>query len=95
MTGQTVFYTAYTRNDSVYVGTGDALVDASQNIVPGSAVAGVPDRLWVVSLDRTGPLGMGLTGKYTSSRRVSLTTDWYTGAYWLVDGLSSGSLWSR
>ena len=92
MTGQTVFYTAYTRNDSVYVGTGDALVDASQNIVSGSAVAGVPDRLWVVSLDRTGPLGMGLTGKYTSSRRVSLTTDWYTDAYWLVDAYLRFSL---
>ena len=41
--------------------------------------------LWVVSLDRSGPLGTGLTAKYTSSRRVSLTADWYADDYWLVD----------
>ncbi len=48
-------------------------------------MTGVPDRLWVLSLDRSGPLGMGMSGKYTSSRRVSLTADWYADAYWLVD----------
>ena len=85
MLGRTSFYTAYTFNDSQYVGTGDALVDASQNIQPGTDVTGVPDRLWVLSLDRSGPLGMGISGKYTSSRRVSLTADWYADAYWLVD----------
>ena len=85
MPGRTSFYTAYTFNDSEYVGTGDALVDASQNIQPGSDVTGVPDRLWVVSLDRSGPLGMGISGKYTSRRRVSLTADWYADGYWLVD----------
>ena len=31
------------------------------------------------------PLGMGLTAKYTSSRRVSLTANWDADAYWLVD----------
>ena len=41
--------------------------------------------MWVVSLDRSGPLGTGLTAKYTSSRRVSLTADWYADDYWLVD----------
>ena len=85
MPGRTSFYTAWTFNDSQYVGTGDALVDASQNIQPGTDVTGVPDRLWVLSLDRSGPLGMGISGKYTSSRRVSLTADWYADAYWLVD----------
>ena len=38
-------------------------------------------RLWVVSLDRSGPLGIGLSAKYTSSRRVSLRSDWYADAY--------------
>ena len=28
---------------------------------------------------------MGLSAKYTSSRRVSLRSDWYADAYWLVD----------
>ena len=88
---RTSFYTAFTLNDSKYIGTGDPLVDASQGLVAGTDVTGVPDRLWVVSLDRTGPLGMGLTGKYTSSRRVSLRSDWYADAYWLIDAYVSFS----
>ncbi len=88
---QTSFYTAYTFNDSAYVGSGDPLVDANQGIVAGTDVTGVPDRLWVVSLDRSGPLGVGLSAKYTSSRRVSLRSDWYADAYWLVDAYVSFS----
>ena len=34
---------------------------------------------------------MGLTGKYTSSRRVSLRSDWSADAYWLVDAYVSFS----
>ena len=89
--GRTSLYTALTLNDSKYVGTDDPLVDASQGIVPGTDVTGVPPRLWVVSLDRTGPLGGGLSAKYTASRRVSLTADWYTDAYWVVDAYVSFS----
>ncbi len=85
MPQQISFYMAGTLNDSEYIGSGDPLVDESQNIVAGADVTGVPDKLWVVSLDRTGPVRTGLTAKYTSSRRVSLTADWYTDAYWLVD----------
>ena len=80
-----------TLNDSKYIGTGDPLVDEGQGIVPGTDVTGVPSRLWVLSLDRAGPLGGGLSAKYTSSRRVSLTSDWYTDAYWLVDAYVSMS----
>ena len=88
---QTSFYTAYTVNDSTYIGSGDPLVDTNQGIVAGTDVTGVPARLWVVSLDRSGPLGMGLSAKYTSSRRVSLRSDWYADAYWLVDAYVSFS----
>ena len=91
MPGRTSLYTALTLNDSKYVGTDDPLVDASQDIVPGTDVTGVPPRLWVVSLDRTGPLGGGLSAKYTAPRRVSLTADWYTDAYWVVDAYVSFS----
>ncbi len=63
---QTSFYTAFTFNDSEYIGSGDPLVDANQGIGAGTDVTGVPDRLWVVSLDRSGPLGVGLSAKYTS-----------------------------
>ena len=88
---QTSFYTAYTVNDSTYIGSGDPLVDTNQGIVAETDVTGVPARLWVVSLDRSGPLGMGLSAKYTSSRRVSLRSDWYADAYWLVDAYVSFS----
>ena len=91
MPGRTSLYTALTLNDSKYVGTDDPLVDANQGIVPGTDVTGVPPRLWVVSLDRTGPLGGGLSAKYTASRRVSLTEDWQTDAYWTVDAYVSFS----
>ena len=89
MPARTSLYSALTLNDSEYVGTDDPLVDASQGIVPGSDVTGVPPRLWVVSLDRTGPLGGGLSAKYTAARRVSLTADWYTDAYWVADAYVS------
>ena len=55
----------------------------------GTDVTGVPPRLWVLSLDRSGPLGGGLSAKYTSSRRVSVAADWYSDAYWLVDAYVS------
>ena len=85
MPGQTSLYTAFTLNDSKYLGTDDPLIDASQGIVPGTDVTGIPPRLWVVSVDRGGPIGGGLSAKYTASRRVSLTADWHTDAYWQVD----------
>ena len=89
MSDRTSVYTALTLNDSKYVGTGDPLIDAGQGIVPGTDVTGVPPRLWVMSLDRTGPLGGGISAKYTAPRRVSLTADWQTDAYWMVDGYVS------
>ena len=91
MPRQTSLYTAFTFNDSTYLGTGDPLVDTNQGIVPGTNVTGVPARLWVVSLDRSGPVGVGLTAKYTSSRRVSLLADWYADDYWLLDAYLSFS----
>ena len=89
MPGRTSLYTAFTFNDSEYIGSGDPLVDASQGIVAGTDVTGVPPRLWVLSLDRSGSLGGGLSAKYTSSRRVSVAADWYSDAYWLVDAYVS------
>ncbi|MYD72371.1 MAG: TonB-dependent receptor [Acidobacteria bacterium] len=91
MPRQTSLYTAFTFNDSTYLGTGDPLVDTNQGIVAGTDVTGVPARLWVVSLDRSGPVGAGLTAKYTSSRRVSLLADWYADEYWLLDAYVSFS----
>ena len=86
LTDRMSFYTAYTLNDSVNIGSGDALVDAAQGITPGSDVVGAPGRLWVVSLDRSeGPLASGISAKYTSSRAINLDGSWRAPAYWLVD----------
>ncbi len=78
-------YSAYTRNNSEYIGSGDAAVDAGQGTLPGTDVTGVPDQLWVVSVDRSGPFSAGISAKYTASRRVSLAADWCSDAYWIVD----------
>ncbi len=86
---QVSLYSAYTRNNSEYIGSGDSAVDADQGTLPGTDVTGVPDQLWVVSVDRPGPLSAGLSAKYTSTRRVSLTNDWYADAYWIVDAYVS------
>ena len=86
LTDRLSFYTAYTLNRSVNIGTGDALVDAAQGITPGSDVAGVPETLWVVSLDRSeGPLASGISAKYTSTRAITLDGSWRAPAYWLMD----------
>ncbi len=78
-------YSAYTRNNSEYIGSGDAVLDEGQGTLPGTDVTGVPDQLWVISVDQSGPLSTGFSAKYTAPRRVSLTSDWYSDAYWMVD----------
>ena len=86
VTPRTSLYAAYTSNHSSYIGTGDPLVDAAQGIRPGSDVVGVPETLWVLSLDRNaGPVATGLSAKYTSSRAITLDGAWRADAYWLVD----------
>ena len=86
---QVSLYSSYTRNNSEYIGSGNSVVDADQGTLPGTDVTGVPDQLWVVSVDRPGPLSAGLSAKYTATRRVSLATDWYADAYWIVDAYVS------
>lgn len=86
---QVSLYSAYTRNNSEYIGSGDPLVDEGQGTLPGTDVTGIPDQLWVVSVDRSGPLSTGFSAKHTASRRVSLTTDWYSDSYWIVDAYVS------
>ena len=89
----TSVYTAYTFNDSMYVGTGDPLVDAAQGITPGSDVVGVPETLWVLSADHSnGPLAVGASGKYTSARAITFDTSWRADGYWLVDAYLTFSL---
>ena len=86
---QVSLYSAYTRNSSEYIGSGDPLVDEGQGTLSGTDVTGVPDQLWVISVDRSGPLSTGFSAKHTAPRRVSLTTDWYSDSYWIVDAYIS------
>ena len=68
-------------------------MDDAQGIRPGSDVVGVPDTLWVVSVDHTaGPLTTGVSGKYTSSRAITLDGSWRAHPYWLVDAYFSFAL---
>ncbi len=86
VTDSTSFYTAWTRNDATYVGTGDPLVSAAQGVRPGSQVVGVPRTLVVVSADHSGePVAAGISAKYTGPRGITLDGSWSADAYWLVD----------
>ena len=86
VTDSTSFYTAWTRNDATYVGTGDPLVSGAQGIRPGSQVVGVPRTLVVVSADHSGePVGAGISAKYTGPRGITLDGSWSADAYWLLD----------
>ena len=86
VTESTSFYTAWTRNDATYVGTGDALVSDAQGIRPGSQVVGVPRTLVVISADHGGePVAAGISAKYTAARNITLDGSWSADPYWLVD----------
>ncbi len=86
VTDSSSLYTAWTRNDATYVGTGDPLVSAAQGIRPGSQVVGVPDTLVVFSADHTGePVAAGISAKYTAARGVTLDGSWSADPYWLLD----------
>ena len=79
-------YAAYTHNDSSYLGTGDPVVDAAQGITPGNPVVGVPDNMFVVTVDwASGPFNVGLSTKYTDERPVSLDGTFVADDYWLTD----------
>ena len=93
LTPGTSLYAAYTSNRSRYIGTGDPQVDAAQGITPGGDVVGVPDTLWVLSLARTaGLMSTGVSGKYTSSRAITLDGSWRADGYWLLDAYLTYSL---
>ncbi|MEE4361465.1 MAG: TonB-dependent receptor [Pseudomonadales bacterium] len=79
-------YLAYSRNNSEYVGTGDAAVDAAVGIVPGNDVVNMPDSQYVLTLDYArGPLNVGISTKYTDSRAVNFSNSWVADDYLLTD----------
>ena len=71
-------YGAYTADASRYVGTGDAAVDASLDLESGNRVAGIPEDMLVVSLERRGVrLRAGATHKVTGGRTVDAVNAWH------------------
>lgn len=66
------FYSAYTYNDSTYLGTGDSAVDTALGINPGNTVIGSPDNMLVLSLDFTmSNYYAGVSQKWVDERFVT------------------------
>ncbi|MDP5052311.1 MAG: TonB-dependent receptor, partial [Congregibacter sp.] len=86
LTDQLSLYSAYSYSDSVYVGTGDSLVDQGLGVVPGNEVAGIADQQFVVSLDWSWDrFNAGISGKYTGDRPVRLDNSWIADSYTTAD----------
>lgn len=94
-------YAAYTMNDSKYLGTGDANLDAvllaNTGIEDGNTVVGSADNMFVVSFDaHRGKSMAGISTKYVSSRYMEpsntteapeyTVTDFYAGVKVEGDG---------
>jgi len=78
------FYFSYTNNDSTYIGTGAPGIDALT--APGLMVVGVPEDMFVMSLDwQSGPLRAGIANKTTGTRYVDLANEWKLGSYSIAD----------
>lgn len=80
-------YASYTYNDSSYLGSGDAGIDAANGIVPGNQVAGIAENMFVVSADFTrNNLFGGISAKYVDDRNVYAFSDGFVmDAYTIAD----------
>ncbi|MDE8652909.1 TonB-dependent receptor [Novosphingobium album (ex Liu et al. 2023)] len=79
-------YASYTYIDATYRGTGNDALDAEQGMHPGNRVTGIPKNMWVLSADyHTGPLRVGVSGKYTGKRFVNTSNTWQADNYLLTD----------
>jgi outer membrane receptor protein involved in Fe transport len=86
LTDQFSLYTAYTYNDSTYLGTGNTALDDLAGITPGLEVLGIPENQLVVSIDWAGAsLFTGISAKYTDDRFANTTNTWKVDSYTVVD----------
>ena len=90
------FYGSYTYTDATYRGTGNTILDGEQGVTPGNRVAGIAKNMWVLSANySTGPIRLGVSGKYTGDRYVNADNSWIAENYFLTDayiGLKLGAL---
>ena len=85
-------YGAFTSLDSVYKGSGNSAVDAENGIFAGNDVTGIPETMWVVSVDYTNDtITAGLSAKSTGERAVNTANSWYADEYTLLDAYVSVS----
>jgi iron complex outermembrane receptor protein len=85
-------YGSFTSLDSVYKGSGNSDVDAENGIFAGNDVTGIPETMWVVSVDYTSETyTAGISAKTTGERAVNTANTWYTDEYTLVDAYLSVS----
>ncbi|MEM8489319.1 MAG: TonB-dependent receptor [Pseudomonadota bacterium] len=86
LTDNLSLYSAYTYNDSTYVGTGDPLVDEELGITPGNDVVGIADQQLVVSLDWSmNRFAAGVSAKYTGERPIRFDNSWVADEYTTAD----------
>lgn len=84
-------YGSYTYNDSSYLGTGDAALDALSGIVPGRPVAGIAENMLVASADFTrGDFFGGLSAKFVDERPVYGFSDGFNIPSYTVADLYAG-----
>lgn len=79
-------YAAYTKLKAEYLGTGSTAVDATAGIIPGNDVTGIPDQMWVLTIDYSSDnFTAGVSAKSTGERAVNIPNTWYADEYTLVD----------
>ena len=80
------FYGSYTNNESTYLGSGDAAVDAASGIVAGNNVINMPEQMAVLAGNWvSGPYVAGVSAKYTGERYVRFDNTWKADGYWYID----------
>mgnify|MGYP001047198881 CR=1 FL=1 len=90
VTDRLSLYGAYTALDATYKGTGDAAVDAEVGIKEGNDVTGIPDQMWVLTVDYAADkFTAGISTKSTGKRAVNTGNTWYADEYLLVDAYLS------
>jgi len=80
------FYGSYTNNESTYLGSGDAAVDAASGIVAGNNVINMPEQMAVLAGNWvSGPYVAGVSAKYTGERDARFDNTWKADGYWYID----------
>ena len=79
-------FASYTYNDSIYIGAGDAVVDAALGIMPGAQVAGIPRQMFAASAAvNLAAFYGGASAKYVGDRNVFADGSFVADSYVVAD----------